>query len=112
MKNLKDVTKKLRQNMQIPERILWAKLRNRRFKQYKFRRQVQIDNYIVDFICYEKSLIIELDGRQHLTPENLIQDEIRTQYLKNKNYNIVRYYNTDILNNIDNVLEDLWNRLQ
>ena len=71
MKDLKKIVRKLRQNMQVPERILWAKLRARRFENYKFRRQEQIDNYIVDFVCYEKRLIIELDGRQHLTIEKI-----------------------------------------
>ena len=112
MKDLKKIVRKLRQNMQVPERILWAKLRARRFENYKFRRQEQIDNYIVDFVCYEKRLIIELDGRQHLTIEKIQEDEARSMYLKEKGFNIVRYYNSDILNNIDTVLEDLWGNLQ
>ena len=59
MKNLKNLAKNLRKNMQEPEKILWSKLRDRRFKNYKFRRQVQIGKYIVDFVCYEKQIIIE-----------------------------------------------------
>ncbi len=98
--------------MQEPEKILWARLRDRRFNNYKFRRQVQIGKYIVDFVCYEKQLIIELDGSQHLTPENIREDEIRTKYLEERTFKVVRYYNTDILNNIDCVLQDLWDKLQ
>lgn len=98
--------------MQMPEKILWAKLRGRRFMNYKFRRQVQIGKYIVDFVCYEKQLIIELDGGQHLTPENIVADEIRTKYLEERSFRVVRYYNSDVLNNIDIVMQDLWNKLQ
>jgi len=112
MKNLRQLSKNLRKNSQIPEQIMWSKLRGRRFCNYKFRRQVQIGDYIVDFICYEKNLIIELDGRQHLTPENIVADEKRAQYLSERNFKIIRYYNTDILNNIDLVLQDLWEKLQ
>ena len=112
MKNLKNLVKNLRKNMQEPEKILWARLRDRRFNNYKFRRQVQIGKYIVDFVCYEKQLIIELDGRQHLTPENIREDKIRTKYLEERTFKVLRYYNTDILNNIDCVLQDLWDKLQ
>ena len=112
MKNLKPILKNLRQNMQIPEKILWEKLRGRRFKNYKFRRQAQIGKYIVDFVCYEKQLVIELDGRQHLTSENIIADEIRTKYLEERTFKVIRYFNADVLNNIDWVMQDLWDKLQ
>ncbi len=112
MKNLKNLVKNLRKNMQEPEKILWSRLRDRRFKNYKFRRQVQIGRYIVDFVCYERQLVIELDGRQHLAPENIIEDERRTKYLEERTFKVVRYYNTDVLNNIESVLQDLWDRLQ
>ena len=112
MKNLKNLVKNLRKNMQEPEKILWSKLRDRRFKDYKFRRQVQIGKYIVDFVYYEKQIIIELDERQHLTPENIKEDEIRTKYLEERTFKVVRYYNTDVLNNIEIVMQDLWDKLQ
>ena len=112
MKNLKNLAKNLRKNMQEPEKILWSKLRSRRFQNYKFRRQVPIGKYIVDFVCYEKHLIIELDGRQHLTPENIREDDIRTKFLEERTFKVLRYYNTDILNNIDCVLQDIWDKLQ
>ena len=112
MKNLKKLVKNLRKNMQEPEKILWSKLRDRRFKNYKFRRQVQIGNYIVDFVCNEKQMVIELDGRQHLTQENIKEDEIRTKYLEERAFKVVRYYNTDVLNNIELVIQDLWDKLQ
>ena len=112
MNNFKHLARNLRKGMHEPEKILWAKLRDRRFKSYKFRRQVQIGKYIVDFVCYEKHLIIELDGRQHLSPENIIEDKQRTKYLEERTFKVIRYYNTDILNNIELVMQDLWDKLQ
>ena len=112
MKYLSKLVKALRHNQTIPEQILWRAIRSRRFYGFKFRRQVQIGNYIVDFICYDKNLVIELDGREHLTPEKLEYDANRTAFLEEKNYRVVRYYNTDIFNHLDDVLQDLWNKLQ
>ena len=112
MKDLTQLVKALRHNQTIPEQILWRAIRGRRFCGFKFRRQVQIENYIVDFICYDKNLVIELDGREHLTPEKLEYDAKRTAFLNEKNYRVVRYYNTDIFNRLDYVLQDLWNKLQ
>ena len=109
----KQLIKTLRKNMTQPELILWHFLRNRRFLNYKFRRQVLIDKkYIVDFICYEKNLIIELDGRQHLGQEHILYDKERTEYLNKAGFNVVRYYNTDIFNNIESVLEHLKTELE
>ena len=112
MKDLTKLVKNLRHNQTIPEQILWKALRSRRFGGFKFRRQVQIGNYIVDFICYDKNLVIELDGREHLTPEKLEYDAKRTVFLQERNYRIVRYYNTDVFNHLEDVLQDLWERLQ
>jgi len=111
MKNLSDLVKTLRHNQTEPEQIIWHILRNRSFCNCKFRRQVQIGNYIADFVSYEKMLIIELDGREHLTPENIEYDKKRTKELNTRGFKVIRYYNSDILNNLNNVLEDLWNEL-
>ena len=111
MKNLKKLVKDLRKNQTLPEQIFWHKIRARRFSNYKFRRQVQIGNYIVDFVCYEKNLIVELDGREHLTDESLEYDKIRTEYLQSRGFRVLRYFNKDVFNNIDNVVLDLWNNL-
>ena len=109
---LKKYVKELRQNQTIPEQILWSILRNRRFFDLKFRRQAAIDNkYIADFVCYEKKVIIELDGREHLEKENIIKDNNRTQYLEENGFKVIRFYNTDILKRLDNVLMFLYNEL-
>lgn len=112
MHDIQFFVKNLRHNLTDPEKILWHYVRNRRFANYKFRRQVPIGKYIADFVCYEKRLIIELDGREHIEAKNLVHDKIRTQYLNERGFKVVRYYNTDVLNNIDTVLLDLWNKLQ
>ena len=111
IKNLKKLVKDLRKNQTLPEQIFWHKIRARRFSNYKLRRQVQIGNYIVDFVCYEKNLIVELDGRDHLTDESLEYDKTRTVYLQSRGFRVLRYFNKDVFNNIDNVLLDLWNNL-
>ena len=111
IKNLKKLVKDLRKNQTLPEQIFWHKIRARRFSNYKLRRQVQIGNYIVDFVCYEKNLIVELDGREHLTDESLEYDKTRTVYLQSRGFRVLRYFNKDVFNNIDNVLLDLWNNL-
>ena len=112
MQDIQSFVKKLHHNLTDPEKILWHYIRNRRFSNYKFRRQVLIGKYIADFVCYEKMLIIELDGREHLESKNVVHDEIRTKYLNERGFKVVRYYNTDVLNNINSVLLDLWNYLQ
>ena len=74
-------------------------------KNLKFKRQYPIGNYIVDFICKEKWLIIELDGGQHNKPDNISYDEERTNYLNSRGYRVLRFWNTDIDKNLKGVYE-------
>ena len=97
--------RELRQNSTPQEIMLWTLLRNRQYKNYKFRRQYPIGNYIVDFICREKRLIIELDGGQHNEPNNIEYDKERTEFLKSKGYKVIRFWNNDVDNNIEGVFE-------
>ena len=97
------IARKLRKNSTKEERILWQLLRNRQFLGLKFKRQFPIGNYVVDFVCEEKKLIIELDGGQHNEPENIHLDCVRTEFLKSKGYTVVRFWNTDINLNISGV---------
>ena len=87
------------------ERKLWNIIRNRQFYGFRFRRQFPIEPYIVDFICREKSIIIEIDGGQHNEPDNLRYDNERTKYLESLGFKVIRFWNTDIDNNIDGVFE-------
>lgn len=98
----------LRKNTTDTEKILWFYLRNRRLCGLKFRRQVPIGKYIVDFVCKEKKIIVEIDGSGHLYNEQRQHDEIRNAFLKAEGYKVLRFYNTDIFNNIETVLEVIY----
>jgi len=98
-----DRARGLRQTMTDAGRTLWRHLRNRQLSGLKFRRQHEIDRYIVDFVCTEALLIVELDGGQHADQVNY--DERRTQQLEAMGYRALRFWNNDVLVNIDSVLE-------
>ena len=83
--------KELRSDMTIFEQKLWFNLRAKRFMGLKFRRQAPIGNYIVDFVCKEKDLIIELDGSGHLEEGQTQHDEIRTNFSKNKAIKLLEF---------------------
>jgi very-short-patch-repair endonuclease len=97
-----DRARELRRAMTDTEQKLWYRLRNRQLSGCKFRRQHEIDQYIVDFVCTEAMLIIELDGGQHADQVNY--DERRTQYLQAMGYRVLRFWNNDALVNIESVL--------
>ena len=86
------------------ENILWYYLKNKQLGNFKFRRREAIDNYIVDFVCYEKKLIIELDGGHHNQDIQIENDKIRENHLKNQGFKILRFWNNEIFNNIETVL--------
>ena len=85
------------------ERKLWALLRSRHLAGWKFRRQAPIDHYIVDFVCFDARLIIEVDGGHH--QEQVAYDEVRTDYLKNQGFRVLRFWNNQALKEIDPVQE-------
>ena len=103
-KNLITYSKTLRSNQTPWEWKLWYHLRAHRFKKFKFKRQVVINKYIVDFCCSKIKLIIELDGSQHKEAINEQSDRVRDQFLENEGYTILRFNNNDIDNNIEGVL--------
>lgn len=107
-KNLITIARRLRKTMTPEENILWYHLRSNRFAGFKFRRQFLIDKYIVDFVCLEKRLIIELDGGQHNQSSN---DAIRDAYLHNQNFTILRFWNNEINENLRSVLEKVYQQL-
>ena len=86
---LTQLSRNLRKSQTDDEQILWLQLRNRRFLNYKFRRQCPIGSYIVDFICVELSLIVELDGSQH--DDLFIEDTERTLCLNQCGFKVIRY---------------------
>lgn len=100
----------LRSKSTDAERVLWRHLRQRQIDGYKFRRQQPIGPYIVDFVCLELKLIIEVDGGQH--QEQVDYDDQRTRWLETEGYRVLRFWNNDILNNIDGVLQFIHSALQ
>ena len=105
--NTTEKARNLRKNMTKQERIVWQFLRNRSVNGNKFRRQYPIGNYIVDFICHEKKLIIEIDGGQHNDDKHICYDKERTKYLETKGYKVIRFWNSDIDNNIEGVYQEI-----
>lgn len=103
MNNKTIFARNLRKNMTPQEHKLWTLLRNRKFKNLTFKRQYPIGNYIVDFICREKWLIIEIDGGQHNTPDKLEYDKTRTEYLEQRGFKVIRFWNNGIDNNFESV---------
>ena len=100
-------TRLLRKNQTSAELLLWDALRNRKFHNVKFRRQVFIDNYIVDFVSFEKRIIIELDGEYHNQRHRKLYDIKRTNYLQDKGFQVIRFWNNYVLNELDKVLEEI-----
>jgi very-short-patch-repair endonuclease len=92
---MKNLARTLRKDSTDAERWLWQRLRNRELLGWKFRRQHPIGCYIVDFACIERKLIIELDGSQHA--ESQTADSERSEYLEDKGFQILRFWNNDVL---------------
>lgn len=93
----------LRKNMTDAEQRIWRALRLRQILGVKFRRQHPIGHYIADFVCIERKLIVEVDGGQHA--EQIIEDNARTAWLEAQGYRVMRFWNNDMLQNIEGVLE-------
>jgi len=87
--------------------MLWARLRNMQLEGVKFRRQQPLGSYIVDFISFDKKLIIEIDGGQHNELPTRENDEQRTMWLDGEGFHIIRFWNNDVLLNIDGVLSKI-----
>jgi len=102
--------KQLHRNMTESETKIWAHLRAHRMGDVHFRNQHAIGNYIVDFCAPRRKLIIELDGSQHLEQQEY--DQERSSFLKSKGYRVLRFWNNDVLNNIDSVLTVIWDSLK
>jgi very-short-patch-repair endonuclease len=102
---MKDNSRTLRKNLTDAERLLWNNLRYRQINGIKFRRQTPIGKYIVDFVCFENNLIIEADGGQH---NDNSYDKQRDAWLNAQGFEVLRFWNHDILENIDEVMEVIW----
>ncbi|MER9583763.1 endonuclease domain-containing protein [Mesorhizobium sp. M0276] len=99
--------KSMRRVMTDAELKLWNELRAHRLMGLSFRRQVPIGPYIVDFACSDKKLIIEVDGSQHADAEHFERDSERSAYLKSSGWTILRFWNDDVIRDIDNVCQHI-----
>ena len=97
--------------MSDEERILWMLLRDRRFAGFKFRRQAPLGNYVVDFVCFERKLVIELDGSQHAELEQAAFDARRTAYLEAAGFRVVRIWTSEIFREREGAMEAILNAL-
>ena len=87
------------------EKLLWQKLRARQLGGAKFRRQTPIGPYIVDFASFEHRLVVEIDGGQHNTPQGRQHDLRRTAWLESQGFRVLRFWNNQVLTNLEGVLE-------
>lgn len=94
---------RLRRDMTDAEKRIWEHLRNRQLDDLRFRRQATIGPYVVDFLCFEAKLVVELDGGQH----NEEADRARTTFLESEGYRVLRFWNHDALQNTEGVLETI-----
>ena len=100
----------LRANMTDSERLLWSHLKSRQLNGYKFRRQHIIGSYIVDFACLKAKLVIECDGSHHCTLQKSY-DQKRDRYLRQCGYKTLRFWNKDVLTNIEGVWQIIYENL-
>ena len=101
--------RKLRNNPTDAEKVLWKHLRLRQVEGHKFRRQQPLGPYIVDFVCLDRKLIVEVDGGQHL--EQSASDAKRTAWLEGRGFRLLRYWNDQVLKEPEAVTEAIWNAM-
>ena len=97
--------KQLRMNSTDAERLLWRVLRSRQLAGHKFRRQQALGGFIVDFVCLEKRLVVEVDGGQHNEPLQAANDSERSTWLEQQGFRVLRFWNHEILREIESVKE-------
>ncbi len=104
--------RRLRKNDTWAEKLMWRWLRDRRFNNYKFRRQHPIGDYCLDFYCQEASLAVELDGLQHGFPRVQRRDALRDDYLKSLGIRTLRFWNSHLRRNGQSIRDTIFNELQ
>jgi len=110
-KDIKHLSRNLRSNMTDAEMLLWSKLRGKRLKGLQFYRQKIIGNYIADFYCPKSRLVIEVDGGQHYEVEEREKDRGRDDYMAKTGITVLRFSNSEVLENIEVVLKMIWSKL-
>jgi very-short-patch-repair endonuclease len=106
----RDAARRLRRDQTDAERILWSRLRGKRILGFKFRRQHPIGNFFADFFCLEAKLVIELDGSQHADQTD--RDELRTEYIHKLGCTVLRFWNHEVISEIDLVIQRIADALE
>lgn len=101
----------MRHNLTTAEQVLWQALRNRKLLNYKFRRQQQLGYRIVDFVCYEKKLVIELDGIHHMEDIKIIEDQDRSNELQDMGFRVLRFSNEEVIYGFAMVIDKIQDEL-
>jgi very-short-patch-repair endonuclease len=107
-KRIRGFAKKMRHEPTDAELAMWRLLRDRRLARFKFRRQVPFRNFILDFVCFEERIVIEIDGSQHASS---VRDAARDSILVAEGFRIERYWNNEVLQQPSAVLEDIFAKL-
>lgn len=103
MRNLTKIARNLRKNSTEAEKMLWRHLSRRQLEGFKFRRQQPIERYIVDFVNFERKLVIEVDGGQHKLQKD--KDKKRDSWFEQKGFKVLRFWNNEIFENLEGVLD-------
>ena len=106
------IARNLRLRESWGERLMWSWLRERRFSDYKFRRQHPVGPHVLDFFCNEAKLNIEVDGSQHGLPQNKIADAERDAFLESEGIKVLRFWNGDLRRNKQMIRDAIWRTLQ
>ena len=103
------IARRLRSNPTDAEKLLWSRLRRGQLGEHKFRRQAPIGPYVVDFVCFPARLVVEVDGGQHAT--RVEADAVRTKWLESEGFKIVRFWNNEVFDKADGVVQTILDSL-
>ena len=101
------LARELRKNQTDAENLLWSKLRAHQLEGYKFKRQIPFGDYILDFYCRKARLAVEVDGGQHAEQGVSSSDETRTKFLNEKGIKVLRFWNHEVLQSLDEVVDEI-----
>jgi very-short-patch-repair endonuclease len=110
-RRLRERSQELRKDMTAAERLLWSKIRMKQVKGRWFYRQKPVGEYIADFYCPAAKLVVEVDGGQHFTDETMEYDRVRSEHMAGLGLRVLRFTNTEVLENMKGVLEKIENEL-
>ncbi len=105
---LTPIARTLRKRSTKHERLLWRHLRDRQVGDFKFRRQMPLGGYVVDFVCFETRVVVELDGSGHATKQGRAADAVRDAALTEADFQVLRFWNSQIANDLPLVLETIY----